>query len=423
MHAVVQTTSRTQPRIVIAGAGIGGLLVARLLAGIEAEVVVLRQSLQPARQRHFTGLFLVEDLEAIGLGDLVSAGLPVGAVVQAMRDADAEQQETVPMPCVALEHGVVLDRLEDLVTDQGVSIVDGVTVTDLAESDGRVTGVVDGVRTIDADVVVLADEADPRLAEQVGLRPDWLPTQLMHIGKVRYPAPAGAIRSRLGEADGTFRVVSLRLRSEWSAWGTALVLPGTDAITVLAAMLLEDEMVAARHIREFLDEVETVRVVASVIDGLAADGFFTEVVPVGGFDDRHRFHTDGFVIASDLVGVTHPLNRDGLSLNLRVAAAAAMAVREALRREDFGAGVLGAHSRRLVEEVTSPVHFRRRQHQRLKQRAPWEWASWPDLVPAWQEVTEGGISATLPENAVRGVWRRVRGLGREATRGPRRTRG
>ncbi len=411
MHAIRQSTSRTLPRIAIVGAGIGGLLTATFLQGIDAEVVLLPQPMTPARKAFFPGLFDAEDLRTIGLADLVAGAVPISSVTHVMRDADAEQREDVPVSWLALEHGQVLAALEQQLREAGVIIQEGLAATTLIQDAGRVTGVVDDRTNLQvaADVVILGDEADPRLAEQVGLRPDWLPTQLMHLGKERFAATQAEISARFGQPDDdTYRVLSLHYRSEWGAWGHALAIPQRDSFTVVAAMLLEDEMVAARHIREFLDEVEATPAMSALTDGLVADGFFTEVVPIGGFDERLRFHTDGFLVASDLVGVTHPLNRDGLSLNLKVAAAAAMTAGEAIQQREADGTSLAAHSRRIAQEITTPIQFRQRQHRRLKDRAPWEWASFPDLVPGWDEVTADGISATLSQRQSSGLWQRVR---------------
>jgi hypothetical protein len=87
--------------------------------------------------------------------------------------------------------------------------------------------------------------------------------------------------------------------------------PGTDAFTVVVAMLLEDEMVHARHIREVFDELEPLAPLLQLVRDLTPTSFFTEVVPVGGTDVRHKFHAAGVLVMSDLVGLTHPLNRDG----------------------------------------------------------------------------------------------------------------
>ena len=65
MHAILQSTTRSEPRVVIVGAGMGGLLAATFLRGVEADVVVLRQQLPPGRQRMFPGLFLADDLRTI----------------------------------------------------------------------------------------------------------------------------------------------------------------------------------------------------------------------------------------------------------------------------------------------------------------------------------------------------------------------
>ena len=414
MHTIVQQTTSNRPRIVIVGAGISGLAVASLLGDVNADVIVLRQAMEPARARCYQGLFDRADLRAIGAQVSDAEKLPVGEVRRSIGLASPDTIDQVPLDLVSIEHGAVLDALERQVVPRGVQVVDGFTASQLRLAEGVVTGVVDDGRgkSIDADVVVLADESDPRLAERIGLRPDWLPTELMHLCKERYPAPTSVIDERFQIDQGGHRVVTHRFQASWGAWGVGMIVPGSTGITVEVAMLLEDEMASARHITEYLDEFKAIPWVTDLLDGMRAERFFTEVVPIGGFDRPHRFHADGVLVVSDLLGLTNPLNRDGLSTNQKACAAAALCLKGAVREHEFGARTLSRYSRQLEAEVVRPVTTQRRRTFVLRARPAWEWASMPALLPALEGVTTGAISETLPEAARRRALHGLAGLGR-----------
>ncbi len=414
MHTIVQKTTTGRPRVVIVGAGISGLAVASLLSDVNADVLVLRQAMEPARARQFTGLFDRDDLRALGAAVGEEELLPIREVRRAVGHTPPGAAGIAPADLVSVEHGVVLDALERHAVEEGVQVVDGFTASQLRLTDGVVAGVIgEGrSRTIQADVVVLADESDPRLAEQIGLRPDWLPTELMHLCNERYPASTDVLDARFRAEQGGYQVVTHRFQASWGPWGVGMIVPARAGLTVRVAMLLEDEMASARHIKEYLDEFKAIPPVAAMLDVLNAERFFTEVVPIGGFDEPRRFHADGVLVVSDLLGLTHPLNRDGLSTNLKACAAAALCLESATGKGDFSSGVLSRYSRQLEAEVVRPMAIQRRRSYALRARPTWEWASIPSLLPPLEGVTPGDISETLPEVARRKALHGLAGLGR-----------
>ncbi len=402
-----------RPRIVIVGAGVSGLMLANLLRNVRAEVVVLDQAMSPARNRSFPGIVSGTDFRVTGLPPDLNDALPIGRIGR-LDNVGVPTTHPVPDGWFAIEHGQLLDALKIAADANGVSIVPGATVTGFLWDDGVVAGVqcVDGP-SYPADLVVLGDDASPRLAESLGLRPDWPPTELTHIGKRRYAANLETVRERLGPEGSGYQVLSITRSASWGSPGWGLVIPGRDSITVIVAMSLEEAMTSARHISEYLDEIETLPAVRDSIARLSLDAYVTEVVPTGGFDARHRFHADGVLVVSDLVGLTHPLNRDGLSTNLDVSAAAARSIDIAVANGNFRARSLRRYTAAIADDVIAPVNDARRVHKRLRTQPVGTWASKPELLNPAEGVTVGQKSATLSGMKGSGVLRRMRGLGRK----------
>jgi len=410
MHMVRQIVPPAAPRVVIVGAGISGLALAILLREANAEVTVLEQVLPPGRKREFPGIVSGSDLRTLGLSpEQLEARLATR--VSHLDGAGASQgPDRFPSSWWAVDHGVLLDALRAALEPSGTRYLPQTTVTALSRNGDAITGVrTEASQVIPADLVVLADESDPRVAEAAGLRPDWPPTALMHLGKELFPAPAEAVRDRLGDGGHGYRINAFAENASWGSPGHALVVPSGEGIAIIVSMLLEDEMAHARHIREYLDEVEQMPAVREVVGGLAPSAFFTEVVPVGGFDARPRFHADRLLVVSDLVGMTNPLNRDGLSANLTMCVLAAGTIRDAIARRDFGASALAGYSLRLDREVLGHIETERRQNRGRRHQPAWQWVSKPELAGPGRGVTGTAKSATLSAET---VWGRLRGFGR-----------
>ncbi len=410
----MDTTGTDRPRIVIVGAGISGWAVASMLEAVPADVMVLGQAMSPGRQSVFSGIVSAADLFALGLTNGSDRAWPIRHVTLLGPVGAIASSRGVLDDWFAIEHGHLLEDLASSTAVSRVTFIPDAPVTGFLWDQGVVSGVENsdtGV-TYPANLIVLADESSPRLAEALGLRPDWSPPELMHIGKRRYGAKPDDVRDRFGNGGAAHDISTFELTASWGSTGWGLVIPCFDSITLIAAMSLEEAMVSTRHISEYLDEIERQPEVRPWLAGLSVDAYATEVVPVGGFDARNIFHTDGVVVCNDLVGVTHPLNRDGLSSNLTVCNAAAQTIARAVTNYDFRGLSLRQYSLSVERAVISPVNAARRTDKSLRARPPWMWAAKAALSPGTEGVTTGSTSATLLRKREPGILQRLRAFGR-----------
>lgn len=355
------TAQRRSADVVIVGAGISGSMLAALLAKQDLTVTVLEQRYQRPRDGRFAGIVADSDFDALGLGRP-----PADDLQPLQRVTEFTFQNGVAPPgrevsgAFAIQHDDLQTWLRSVARDGGVILEQAATVTEWRWQDGAVAGVVaeHDAAQWDARVVVLADESDPRLAEEPGLRPDWPPTQLMHIAKQhfeqrieqredRHPAPDEARVGRFFSG-----------RTGWGQTGFGTLIPWKTTSTLAVAMRLEDEMTSSRHIREFMDEVRLHPAIAPAIESLDPGAFVTEVVPIGGIAHPHRLSGDGVLILGDAVGLTHPLNRDGLSVNVDVAKMVAATILDAGRSGDFTSVSLSRFDERVRDLVIDPLRHR-----------------------------------------------------------------
>lgn len=323
--------------VTIVGAGVSGLMLARQLAEGDLSVAVLEQRYSVQRNGRFAGLVAGDDLRALDM-DLIDPN-PVRKIVTV--DAEREWQSATrsyPKDALyAVVHEELFDALRQGCRERNVPVVQDLTVSELLWDNGAVSGVRagpagDGVRS---RLVVLADESDPRLAETPGLRPDWPPTRLMHVGKERFTGSPDEIGTRFSAESGGVRSHYLRWRSAWGDPVEAYIVPVRDSVTVGVNYLLEDEMASAHHVLEVLAELKVFPPIEALLSGLAASDVVTEVVPIGWGAGAPRLATDGILVVGDVVGATNPLNRDGLSGNLEVCSAAAGVIRDAFAEDDL----------------------------------------------------------------------------------------
>jgi len=336
--------------VVIVGAGVSGWMLATLLADSGLTVTVLGQRYQRPRDGSFSGVVTQPNLDALGLArESLDRLIPLQSASAFSLQGTTDLVQRRVSGAFALPHEELLAGLQSRAIAQGVRFEPNGTVTDFSWHEGVIGGVVlgDGEMTWDAGVTVLADESDPRLAEVPELRPEWPPTQLMHVAKQRFE------HSRDMDADSksTQAIAVFSGLTSWGQEGSGIVIPGDRCVTLAVAMLLEDEMTSTRHIGEFLDEVRAHPMVDSAIRESEASAFVTEVIPIGGVIAPPRLTGDRVMAVGDIAGLTHPLNRDGLSTNLDIAMLAAETIHEAARVQDFSSIALSWFDDRVRERV------------------------------------------------------------------------
>ena len=339
--------------VVIVGAGISGLVLACLLAESNLSVAVLEQRYSVARNGRFAGLVAADDIRALGIG-LIDP-IPVGEIA-GLEANDGRPSAVEPLPVdsvYSVVHDDLLSALRRDGDERNVPVLSDATVTELLWDTGVVAGVIAGSkrREIRSRLVVLADESDPRLAESPGLRPDWPPTRLMHIGKERFTGAPEEIARRFGVTGGGVQARYGRWLTGWGDPAEAYVVPARESVAVGVVYLLEDEMASAHHVLEVLAELKSFPRIEALVSGLVVSDSVTEVVPAGWGSEPPRLLADGILVVSDVVGATNPLNRDGLSGNVEVCIVAARVIREAFARNDLSALALapyGAYLRRTV---------------------------------------------------------------------------
>ena len=138
----------------------------------------------PGRPDNFPGIVSGSDLRTLGIAPETLDARLITRVTYA-NDGAGHAPDRFPSSWWAIEHGALLAALKAGFEAGGITMLPNTTVTGFAWHGGGIAGVRTGTagQVIPADLVVLADESDPRLAEQLGLRPDWPPTALTHIGQ------------------------------------------------------------------------------------------------------------------------------------------------------------------------------------------------------------------------------------------------
>lgn len=421
------SSERRSADVVIAGAGVSGWMLAALLADPDFSVVVLEQRYQRPRDGSFAGVVTDSDFNTLGLGRPPAAQLQP---LQTVADVDLQSRSVPSMLEVpgafAVRHDDLLKWFRARALDGGVVFERSATITEWRWHGGGVAGVVAGADATEwsAGVVVLADESDPRLAEEPGLRPDWSPSQLMHVGKQRIDR---GFDSCVGDRDevhcGRDALNFAAVFSGTTTWGQpgfGVLVPHGTGPTLTVAMLLEDEMTSARHIKEFLDEVRGHPSIAGAIDGTEPAAVVTEVIPIGGVADPQRLSGDGVLILGDVVGLTHPLNRDGLSTNVDVSKAAAETIVDAARTGDFSSIILAGFDERVRELVIGPSR-KRAEAASLSAELAWpvmtRFRPLTHVASAYHEAKSGEASPRRAHQRPVSLRKRLTGLGHRIRRG------
>lgn len=237
----------------------------------------------------------------------------------------------------------------------GAEVFGGVHVDELVRENGRVTGIRTREDVFGADVVIVADGANSKLAEQAGMRG---PISARHMAqgiKEVIALPRETIEARFNLRDRA------GVANEMAGWctgglpGGAFLYTNLDTISLGLVITLQP-MIDGHQIPsyELLERLKQHPYVADLIDGGETLEYGAHLVPEGGLDMMPEIVGDGVMICGDAAGFLCNTGKSIEGMNHAVVSGrlAGETAAEAKQKNDFSRTVLEAYRGRLE---ASPV--------------------------------------------------------------------
>ncbi len=234
--------------------------------------------------------------------------------------------------------------------EAGVTLVTGVTVSDVIKKNGAIVGVktTEGDELM-ADVVIACDGVNSILAQKAGLQREWKPFEVALGVKEVLALPREKIEDRFcleGDQGSTTEMLGDITKG---MLGYAFMYTNKESIALGMGCALDDFQRTRIKPYELLEELKRQPMVRRYIQGATTLEYSAHLIPEGGYNVMPPLYTDGMLIAGDAAQMINPTHREGSNLAMAAGRMAGETVIEAKKKGRFNAKTLSLYRAKLED--------------------------------------------------------------------------
>ena len=346
---------------IIVGAGIAGCVAGYVLANAGLEVLIIERGNYAGAKNMTGGRLYAHSLEKVMPG--FAAEAPVerrvthekisfltddSAVTLDYHNAAAAKPGQDSYTVLRAEFDQwLLGKAEEA----GAQPVPGVRVDELIITDGKVTGVRAGDEILEASVVILADGVNSILGEQLGLVKRVEPHSVAVGAKELIELPRGVLEERFGLTGDDGMAWLFAGTPSAGLMGGGFLYTNKDTLSLGVVCGLEGIEKSPKSVPQMLEDFKNHPAVAPLVKDGKLIEYSGHLVPEGGLAMIPKLTADGALIVGDAAGLCLNVGYTvrGMDLAVASAEAAALAVIEAKKANDFSEAGLAGYRRRLED--------------------------------------------------------------------------
>jgi electron transfer flavoprotein-quinone oxidoreductase len=329
--------------VIIAGAGLSGLVTAKLLAKAGLTVTVFERAAEPGAKSGYRGLVRLDQISEIGSWD-PSLGRVVTTIGGIRLDPEGSLESSGPDRSGILwqvDWQDVFRWLGDLASNAGAELVYGTSIERLVWEDGRISGVTtSGNERFLADCVVLADGAGSILAEDAGIRRQPAPAERALVAEEVIEV---ANESEIGSSFELFDRISP------SIGGYGYLFVERERVTLGVGSTLDALTLSGVHINDMLDRIKRHPRISPLVGGGETVRYSARMMPLPPSKTGTAILDSGVMIVGDAAGLTKPAFGADLDPAIGSAEIAAKTILEAAQAGDFSIARLSRYRERLED--------------------------------------------------------------------------
>jgi electron transfer flavoprotein-quinone oxidoreductase len=258
--------------------------------------------------------------------------------------------DTVPANCYTIIR-VEFDKwFAKKAEEAGVTLLTGVTVSDVLKKDGDIIGVktTEGDELL-ANVVIACDGANSIIGQKAGLHREWKPEEVALGVKEVLALPRGVIEDRFnleGDQGSTTEMLGDITKG---MLGYAFMYTNKESIALGIGCAVDDFQRTNIKPYDLLEELKRHPMVRRMIAGSKTLEYSAHLIPEGGYNSMPPLFTGGMLLAGDAAQMINPTHREGSNLAMASGMMAAETVIEAKKRGSYSARSLGLYRKKLEE--------------------------------------------------------------------------
>lgn len=232
--------------------------------------------------------------------------------------------------------------------EAGVTLVTGVTVTDLIKKDGAIVGVRSSEGDeLFADVIIACDGVNSILAQKAGLNREWKPHEVALGVKEVLALPREKIEDRFCLENDQGSTTEMIGDFTKGMLGYAFMYTNKESIALGLGCALDDFQRTNVKPYELLEQLKRHPLVRRYIAGSTTLEYSAHLIPEGGYNVMPPLYTDGMLVAGDAAQMINPTHREGSNLAMAAGRMAGETVIEAKKRGNYSAKTLSMYRAKL----------------------------------------------------------------------------
>src|SRR5882762_2942932 len=232
----------------------------------------------------------------------------------------------------------------------GVSLITGVTVSDIIKKDGAIVGVktTEGDQLM-ADVVIACDGVISILAQKAGLHREWKAEEVALGIKEILALPREKIEDRFSLEGDQGCTTEMLGDITKGMLGYAFLYTNKDTLSIGVGCALDDFQRTNVKPSLLLEDIKRHPMVRRLISGSKTVEYSAHLIPEGGYNSMPPLYTDGMLLAGDSAQMINPTHREGSNLAMASGRLAGETVIEAKKRGNFSTKMLSLYRKKLDE--------------------------------------------------------------------------